>query len=98
MESQTPLHSVPPEVKEFLEYPALMQQLIDRGMNVSDRKRCERKLAQVGYYRLQDTGTLQELTLIQNVKSATTTSFSQIRILNLSLNFICSIKRSAMSL
>ena len=52
MESQTPLHSAPPEVKEFLEYPALMQQLIDRGMSVSDRKRCERKLAQVGYYRL----------------------------------------------
>lgn len=29
-----------------------MQQLIDRGMSVANRKRCERKLAQVGYYRL----------------------------------------------
>lgn len=41
-----------PAVKAFLEYPDLLQQLVARGMSVSDRKRCERKLAQVGYYRL----------------------------------------------
>lgn len=43
---------VAPEVKVFLEYPALMQKLLDRGMVVHDRNRAERKLAQVGYYRL----------------------------------------------
>lgn len=55
MESQTQLtasDTVTPTVKAFLEYPDLMQQLINRGMNVSNRDRCERKLAQVGYYRL----------------------------------------------
>ena len=55
MESQSQLtapETVTPTVKAFLEYPDLMQQLIDRGMNVSNRDRCERKLAQVGYYRL----------------------------------------------
>ena len=41
-----------PAVKVFLEYSALMQKLIDRGMSVNNRERCERKLAQVGYYRL----------------------------------------------
>lgn len=48
----TTLNAVAPEVKAFLEYHDLMQQLIDRGMNVTNRERCERKLAQVGYYRL----------------------------------------------
>ncbi|EKS7780437.1 Abi family protein [Edwardsiella piscicida] len=47
-----PLDAVAPTVKVFLEYPKLVQLLIERGMNVSDQARCERKLAQVGYYRL----------------------------------------------
>lgn len=55
MDSQpqpTTTNAVAPTVKAFLEYPDLMQQLVDRGMNVTNRDRCERKLAQVGYYRL----------------------------------------------
>lgn len=56
----TTLNAVAPEVKAFLEYHDLMQQLIDRGMNVTNRERCERKLAQVGYYRLSGYWHLQE--------------------------------------
>jgi abortive infection bacteriophage resistance protein len=50
-QTNTP-NTVVPTVKAFLEYPDLVQQLIDRGMSVTNRERCERKLAQVGYYRL----------------------------------------------
>lgn len=46
------VNAVVPTVKAFLEYPNLMQQLVDRGMHVADCERCARKLAQVGYYRL----------------------------------------------
>jgi abortive infection bacteriophage resistance protein len=45
---------VPPSktVKEFLEYPDLVKTLKDRGMLIADEARCQRKIAQVGYYRL----------------------------------------------
>jgi abortive infection bacteriophage resistance protein len=41
-----------PPVKEFFEYSRLSQQLVNRGMLINDIAYCERKLAQVGYYRL----------------------------------------------
>lgn len=44
--------SPPKQVKVFLEYPTLLDLLEERGMIITDRARCERKLAQVGYYRL----------------------------------------------
>ena len=40
------------EVKPFLEYGELVQRLIGKGMLIKDPQRAERKLAQVGYYRL----------------------------------------------
>lgn len=45
---------VPPIItpKPFLEYTALINLLVQRGMQVIDRSYAERKLAQVGYYRL----------------------------------------------
>lgn len=39
-------------VKPFLEYDALVDLLIARGMKVEDKERALRKIAQVGYYRL----------------------------------------------
>jgi abortive infection bacteriophage resistance protein len=48
----TTANTVVPTVKAFLEYPDLMQLLIERGMHVADCDRCARKLAQVGYYHL----------------------------------------------
>ncbi|MGR5187089.1 Abi family protein [Photobacterium damselae] len=40
------------EVKPFFEYDALIQRLLDRGMLIRDPLRAQRKLTQVGYYRL----------------------------------------------
>lgn len=40
------------EVKPFKEYSELVKELQKRGMTVSDSKRAERKISQVGYYRL----------------------------------------------
>lgn len=40
------------EVKPFFEYDALVKQLLDRGMTIADPLRAQRKLTQVGYYRL----------------------------------------------
>lgn len=42
----------PIEVKPFFEYDELIQRLIDRGMLIRDPLRAQRKLTQVGYYRL----------------------------------------------
>lgn len=42
----------PIEVKPFFEYNELVQRLIDRGMSIKDPLRAQRKLTQVGYYRL----------------------------------------------
>lgn len=38
--------------KPFLGYPDLVALLVGRGMNVVDPQRAERKIAQIGYYRL----------------------------------------------
>ncbi|MCX7134973.1 Abi family protein [Aeromonas sp.] len=43
---------VQPEVKPFLEYDELIKLLTDRGMIMGDPLRAQRKLTQVGYYRL----------------------------------------------
>ncbi|EJI2332304.1 Abi family protein [Vibrio cholerae] len=40
------------EVKPFFEYDELIQRLTDRGMIIKDPLRAQRKLTQVGYYRL----------------------------------------------
>lgn len=42
----------PIEVKPFFEYDELIQRLTDRGMSIKDPIRAQRKLTQVGYYRL----------------------------------------------
>lgn len=42
----------PIEVKPFFEYDELIQRLVDRGMLIQDPLRAQRKLTQVGYYRL----------------------------------------------
>ncbi|HIF9544184.1 TPA: Abi family protein [Photobacterium damselae] len=42
----------PIEVKPFFEYDELIQRLTDRGMLIKDPLRAQRKLTQVGYYRL----------------------------------------------
>lgn len=42
----------PIEVKPFFEYDELIQRLTDRGMRLKDPLRAQRKLTQVGYYRL----------------------------------------------
>ncbi|MEZ9401141.1 Abi family protein [Vibrio cyclitrophicus] len=42
----------PIEVKPFFEYDELVQRLMDRGMSIKDPLRAQRKLTQVGYYRL----------------------------------------------
>jgi abortive infection bacteriophage resistance protein len=42
----------PIQVKPFLEYDELISQLIGRGMLIKDPLRAQRKLTQVGYYRL----------------------------------------------
>lgn len=42
----------PLEVKPFFEYDELVQRLTDRGMLIKDPLRAQRKLTQVGYYRL----------------------------------------------
>ncbi|HDU2652510.1 TPA: Abi family protein [Yersinia enterocolitica] len=53
MDKIAPLPPPAPKlVKAFLEYPSLVQLLERRGMYIGDHSRCERKLAQVGYYRL----------------------------------------------
>lgn len=41
-----------PVPKPFLSYPDLVSLLIQRNMQVADPARAERKLAQLGYYRL----------------------------------------------
>lgn len=41
-----------PEVKPFLEYDKLIELLTERGMIMDDPLRAQRKLTQVGYYRL----------------------------------------------
>lgn len=38
--------------KPYLDYPALVALLESRGMTISDKLRAERKLSQIGYYRL----------------------------------------------
>lgn len=40
------------EPRPFFDYPALVDLLEQRGMQLPDKKRAERKLSQVGYYRL----------------------------------------------
>lgn len=40
------------EVKPFFEYDELIQRLVDRGMSINHPLRAQRKLTQVGYYRL----------------------------------------------
>ncbi|OPX55825.1 Abortive infection bacteriophage resistance protein [Oceanospirillum multiglobuliferum] len=42
----------PVEVKPFFEYDELIQRLTERGMLIKDPLRAQRKLTQVGYYRL----------------------------------------------
>jgi abortive infection bacteriophage resistance protein len=42
----------PKQVKPFLEYGELVDQLSARGMSIEDRERAIRKITQVGYYRL----------------------------------------------
>ena len=42
----------PIEVKPFFEYDELIQRLTDRGMLIKDPLRAQRKITQVGYYRL----------------------------------------------
>lgn len=44
--------TVRPEVKPFFEYDALIQRLTERGMLIKHPLRAQRKLTQVGYYRL----------------------------------------------
>lgn len=38
--------------KEFLDYPELVARMQERGMTIPNPQRAERKIAQVGYYRL----------------------------------------------
>lgn len=56
MDSQTHImldkNATHSNIKDFLEYSELVQRLIERGMIVHDRDFCEKKLAQIGYYRL----------------------------------------------
>lgn len=48
------------KIKPHKEYPELVQQLSDRGMIINNPTYAEKKLSQVGYYRLSGFGTYQE--------------------------------------
>lgn len=57
----------PIEVKPFFEYDELIQRLTDRGMLIKDPLRAQRKITQVGYYRLSGYWhTSRKFKLIEN--------------------------------
>lgn len=86
------------QVKPFLEYEELVDQLRTRGMIVEDRERAIRKITQVGYYRLSGywhvarrSETREDRTRVYLNEFREGTSFNAI------YNFYLSTRSSALS-